>query len=354
MYMVSVIVPVYNSARYLKICIDSILSQSYRNIQLILINDGSTDESGELCDRYALRDKRVKVIHKDNGGPSSARNCGIRASEGEFIFFVDSDDFIEIDAIKLLVESCVVNNLDLSIADFRKIGKKIEASGNDRIFTANTLLEKEDIVDYARKYLLSPNKSPLLTQSWGRIFRSSIIKDNKIFFDSELLTFEDLLFNFSYLKYVDKMSFLDKPLYNLLIHTNHLSASMAITGHPDSLFGYPVALAEAEEFLNTTCDRSDIYKEIGQAYVRYTIIQLIRLCLQTNDENKETIYKFVQKLVRDPRLRDGLKFYSPLKGESRIIPILLKLKLTKLLILVAQRRAKKRYRRTSQDEIYRF
>ena len=343
--MVSVIVPVHNSTKYLQKCIESILSQSYRNIELILVNDGSTDDSGGICDSYTLKDKRVKVIHKDNSGPSDARNCGIKMSKGEFIFFIDSDDFIEIDTIRLLVESCVTNNSDLSIVDFRKIGKKNEASGNDRIFTTNTLLEKEDIVDYVRKYLLSPNKFPLLTQSWGRIFRSSIIKDNKIFFDSKLLTFEDLLFNFSYLKHVDKISFLDKPLYNLLIHTDHLSASMAITGCPDSLFGYPAALTGVEEFLNATYDRSEVCKEIGQAYVRYTIIQLIRLCLQINDENKEAIYKFIQKLIREPRLRDGLKFYSSLKGESKIIPILLKLKLTKMVIMACQLRARERYGR---------
>src|SRR3712207_285037 len=93
--LISVIVPVYNSEKYIGKCITSILGQSYENIEVILINDGSTDGSGRLCDEYAEKDKRIKVIHQPNTGPSAARNSGIRAAAGDFIQFVDGDDAIE-------------------------------------------------------------------------------------------------------------------------------------------------------------------------------------------------------------------------------------------------------------------
>jgi glycosyltransferase involved in cell wall biosynthesis len=342
--MVSVIIPVFNSEKFLCKCIDSVLIQSHRDIELILINDGSTDNSGIICDEYASKDSRVKVIHKENTGPSDSRNYGIRASRGEFTYFADSDDFIDIDAVRILVGSCIDNASDMSIGDFHKIiGERVESSGNNRTFQSDVLLEREDIMEYARKYLSAPNRFPLLTQSWGRIFRTSIIKDNKILFDPKLRTFEDVQFNFSYLKHANRINFLDKPLYNLLIHTDHLSATMHMTGRPGDLFGYREALVAASEYLTDTYDECIVRKGVGQAYVRYTIIQLIRLCMQIDSNNSKGIHKFVSGLIREQRLRDGLKFYSPSRGESITIPIFLKLKLTKLVILAAQRHAKRRY-----------
>ena len=102
--LVSVIIPVYNVERYLKKCIDSILNQTYKNLEIILVDDGSTDCSSKICDEYAKNDTRILVIHKANGGQSEARNIGISESKGEYIFFVDSDDYIEYNAIETMLE----------------------------------------------------------------------------------------------------------------------------------------------------------------------------------------------------------------------------------------------------------
>ena len=100
--LVSIIIPIYNSEKYLKKCIDSILEQKYNNLEIILINDGSTDNSGKICDRLAIEDKRIKVIHKLNEGVSIARNKGLEMAKGEYIFFIDSDDYIDENIISLL------------------------------------------------------------------------------------------------------------------------------------------------------------------------------------------------------------------------------------------------------------
>ena len=118
---VSIIVPVYNVEQYLRKCINSILSQSYKNIELILVNDGSTDNSGKICDEYAEKDKRINVIHKTNGGLSEARNVGIENSTGSYLSFIDSDDYIDVDMIELLYYACVDNDCDIAVC-----GKYIE------------------------------------------------------------------------------------------------------------------------------------------------------------------------------------------------------------------------------------
>lgn len=117
--LVSIVVPVYNVEKYLKKCIDSILNQTYKNLEIILVDDGSTDNSGKICDDYSSSDERIKVIHKQNGGLSDARNLGIDNSTGKYITFIDSDDYITNNYIEYLVTILEKNNADISICDYK-------------------------------------------------------------------------------------------------------------------------------------------------------------------------------------------------------------------------------------------
>ena len=115
MIKISIIVPVYNVEKYLRKCIDSILNQTFKDFELILVDDGSTDDSGKICDEYSLKDSRIKVIHKENGGQSSARNMGLDVAQGEYIGFVDSDDWIEKDMYEILYRNCKMKDGDIGI-----------------------------------------------------------------------------------------------------------------------------------------------------------------------------------------------------------------------------------------------
>ena len=111
--LVSVIIPVYNVEIYLRECVDSVINQTYKNLEIILVNDGSTDSSGRICDEYAGLDNRVKVIHRQNGGPSKTRNAGLKKATGKYIYFLDSDDYIENDTFAILVDTAETLNADL-------------------------------------------------------------------------------------------------------------------------------------------------------------------------------------------------------------------------------------------------
>lgn len=115
---ISIIVPVYNTALYLDRCLDSLLNQSYRNIEIILVDDGSTDDSGTICDKYALQDKRIVVIHKNNRGVSVARNTGLDVAKGEYILFVDSDDYLNTDCLEKLIYFVNVEQCDVVVFDY--------------------------------------------------------------------------------------------------------------------------------------------------------------------------------------------------------------------------------------------
>ena len=197
---VSVIVPVYNGEKYLNRCIDSILSQTFTSFELLLINDGSTDKSGEICEEYANKDARVRVFHKKNGGVSSARNVGLDNVNGEWISFIDADDYLYNDSFLV--------DLDTIKEDIVFTSHKMEYYGEYETFQIerNELGEKS-INNFIIKYI----NSNIIKAPWGKFFRTKIIKDNR--FDVNIKVGEDFLFVLEYLKKVNSYYILPDSLY---------------------------------------------------------------------------------------------------------------------------------------------
>mgnify|MGYP002656420328 FL=1 len=194
---ISIVVPVYNSEKYLHRCINSILAQSYSNFELLLINDGSTDSSGIICDNYATKDSRVRVWHTANQGVSHARNIGIINALGDWISFIDSDDYVESNYIETFLnhnlESC-----DYALQDF-SIYKDLTEKWFYIIPKGRYKLGDINIMD---KIML--NGTP-----WGKLYKMSILNENKIMFDEKINIHEDHIFVLTYLqnvKYVDVSS----------------------------------------------------------------------------------------------------------------------------------------------------
>ena len=146
MSLISVIVPIYNVDKYLRRCVESIINQTYKNLEIILVNDGSLDNCGKICDEYAQKDVRVKVVHKNNGGLSDARNAGLDIATGEYIGFVDSDDSIELDMYEELYNNIKENNCDLAICGIRTISEfgtvDICINDNNIVMNNDELMEK--------------------------------------------------------------------------------------------------------------------------------------------------------------------------------------------------------------------
>ena len=203
--MISIIVPVYNTEKYLSACIDSILKQSFKNFELILVNDGSTDNSKIICDEYAKTDSRIRVVNTENQGVSAARNTGITCSRGEYICFVDSDDTLDKDYLCILSSQIIQSN-DLVLCGYYV--EKDSTVENEIIFSNNKydVIDKNQIFFIVEKYLFSA--------PWCKIFKSSIIKGNNIKFCEDMSLGEDLVFNFDYLNYVNKIFIINKCLYH--------------------------------------------------------------------------------------------------------------------------------------------
>lgn len=214
--LISVIVPVYNTERYLPKCIKSIVNQSYHNIELILVDDGSTDDSGRICDYFAQRDDRVTVLHPQNGGVSAARNLGLKTAKGEYVCFVDSDDWIPKGSIEQLAEGIIKSNADLVVGKIKLINAL--RNGDYGLLHGGTISRDAEYKWY--ETLSNINPGPC-----AKLYERSIIHDNNIQFPINIKWGEDTVFVYSYLSHCNTINILNTDVYCY----NKLNESSATT-----------------------------------------------------------------------------------------------------------------------------
>lgn len=200
---VSIIVPIYNVDLYLEQCIKSLINQTYKNIEIILINDGSTDSSLDICNRFKDMDNRIIVINQLNFGVSVARNNGLKLSNGKYIMFVDADDFVENDYIEKMV--LAIESADMAICSYKECYKNsiVDKSLNrdeiiDNILAINKMFGRENFGGYL----------------WNKIFKNEIIKKNNIQFQTNIYMCEDMLFVIKYLLKCKNVKLISNKLYN--------------------------------------------------------------------------------------------------------------------------------------------
>lgn len=201
---ISLIVPVYKVEKYLPRCLESVINQKFRDFEAILIDDGSPDKSGEICDYYAKQDDRFKVIHQKNKGVSAARNAGLKAASGKYIAFLDSDD--EVDPEYLHRFLSYDETIDLVICDIVNHGVKGEVLRRRTTKQATLILSKDAILELAKGHAID--------YVYSKRFSRRIIKENGIFFDEDMTLSEDTLFSCQYLLKCKKIQCLDEAYYH--------------------------------------------------------------------------------------------------------------------------------------------
>lgn len=206
---ITIIVPVYNVEKYLRKCLDSIIAQTYRNFELLLINDGSKDSSGSICDEYAIIDKRIKVVHKSNSGVSVARNTGIKAATGELVRFIDSDDYVSPNYLECMVSAMEKNHSDICIQGLQHV--RCDAANSTLQFKAQSVLFQELSSELFYKTIL--HRGP-----YCKLLRLSLLLKHNIFFPENISFGEDALFYYNYLLYCNQLSYVKECGYFYVQH----------------------------------------------------------------------------------------------------------------------------------------
>lgn len=208
---ISVIVPVYKAEKYLHRCVDSILAQTFTDFELILVNDGSPDNSGAICDEYAQKDSRVCVFHKENGGVSSARNLGLDNAQGEYITFCDADDYVTPDWLMAYSDS-MLHNTDLAIQGYNIIDC-------DKRIIRHLPSQKGNSIEAKHELIISLICQGMYGYLWIKLFRRQIIEENNIRFDIKSAFREDEQFFSKYLEYTTTFCCIDKENYFYILPT---------------------------------------------------------------------------------------------------------------------------------------
>lgn len=273
--MISIIVPVYNVERYLKRCVKSLINQTYKDIEIILVDDGATDNSGIICDEFGKADKRIRVIHKKNGGLSDARNVGISASCGKYILLVDSDDYVEYTMCEELIK--VAEETDADLVSFRE--KKVDEESG--VVVENALKETKTVkvmsgYEAGENYLYG---KCIQHSAWSKLYKRKLF--DRVLFPVGMLA-EDYATTYLYVFYSDKVAYYDRKLYFYGIRANSIMSqrSMKLTidvyktackVHEFELEHYPnekkvVETAYANCLLKTI---ARIYNEYSDCYADY-------------------------------------------------------------------------------------
>ena len=223
--MVSIIVPIYNIEGYIRECIDSILAQTYPDFELILVDDGSPDNCGRICDEYAEKDVRIKVIHKENGGLTSARNAGLSVAKGDWIMHVDGDDWIEPDMIESLIEAANITEADLVFGDHMKYGP---SAGNHKLPTWSN--DKKDSMSRYIAYSM--------TTIWGSIAKRSLYTEHCLKSPDGVSYCEDFHLIVRLCHYAKKIANVHRPFYHYRYRPTSIMSNMSRKTESDEQWVY--------------------------------------------------------------------------------------------------------------------
>ena len=291
----SIIIPVYNAEHYLRQCIESVIAQTFEDWEAILVNDGSKDGSLAICQEYAVKDKRIKVIDKSNGGPSSARNKGLENAQGKYVYFMDADDWIETKFLEIFVRNGIKDayetrqryyenedcDYDIIFQGFvRELadGRKEESFAMD---ADTSMMSKEEII--CRLY-----KEHVYGWSWCKLFRREIIEKHHIRFDESLRLWEDELFTSEFLRYAENVRTVNSHLYHYiyypdsLMQTNNTYLKRLFLSERMNEALTPIANEELKEYINSTYNKN----------LKYSLLMALK-----NEQNHKCDYATKEALL---------------------------------------------------------
>lgn len=267
--LVSVLVPIYNTEHYLPFCIESILSQTHKNIEIILVNDGSTDSSEDLCKAYLAKDNRIKYFKKENGGVSSARNFGLQQAKGDWCIFVDSDDLLPIHAVSSLVELVLREDVDFGIAGYDCCyGDGSLKNSTSKFGVCEYVLSKNDGIKRLYKHVF---------WQWficSKIFKTEVLKQHNIRFNERIFFGEDRLFILQYACAIQaKMNFTSKPTYIYRVHDESVQGIVESRFNANIVTGLEASILMYREISKTDTTRGNKYMALEDVVYSYRTVR---------------------------------------------------------------------------------
>jgi len=335
--MVSVIIPVYNVEKYLRKCIDSVLEQTLSQIEIILVDDGSTDRSGEVCDEYQKNYSNIKVIHKKNAGLGYARNSGLEIAKGKYVGFVDSDDYIACNMYELLVANAERYKADASYALDRRFWKDSPDSKVKQTSTKTTVYDESNIREYVLHRIGTPPnyQDDMLYEAivCSGIFKLDLIKENNICFVSEReIISEDIIFDIDFLPLCKTIVHCDAQVY--YYRSNPKSLTMKYRS--DRYSKNVELLGIMRKKLSKYYTDEEMFESLGRYFITFVRVCFINEVSHLRSNGLACCKRNITKICSDSELQDLLNKYDykSMPKKYAIVCSLTKMKTATLLILI--------------------
>lgn len=319
MVKISVIIPIYNMEEHVDKGLKRILEEDLTNIEVILVNDGSIDKSGQICEKYSKLNSMIKVLHKENGGAGSARNAGIDKANGEYIMFLDIDDIIEKNIFKKMYEEIKENNMDLVICNHNIIRE------NEMIRNAKNLEESYVIEggENCKRSYVDLLKKSLIQTPWDKIYKLDLIRRNSIRF-TDLRRCQDAIFNCNYFNYVESYKVLKDCLYNY--QENNLQ--MEWLKFPDNYFNICIDL---DKVYLSSIKRWNVIDDEKSKYLAGYFIDEVTQCFKYSFSLKWGLdslqrKQYIKELILHERVIEAINIYEPYSLYKKIIAFFIKKK----------------------------
>lgn len=273
--LISVIIPVYNVEKYLDKCINSVVNQTYKNLEIILVDDGSTDNSSRICDDWAEKDNRIKVIHKENGGVSSARNAALKIISGKYFAFIDGDDYIDRDMYSALYACAASTDFDIVFCGMCGVDEE------DNVLYTQPMNYDEI---YDNQILIKFFNGEFLFSIWNKLYKTEILASNILFFNEELGYGEDYIFNYHYIKHSKSAAAIDGIYYKYLRNRTDSATYSFSTGFFN-------CWKNTKTVMNNESDNQETCSMLLTQYTNDLLTVAKNICTR-KDGNKYTDYYF--------------------------------------------------------------
>ncbi|MCR8660659.1 glycosyltransferase family 2 protein [Paenibacillus endoradicis] len=338
--LVSIIIPIYNSETHLQITLDSVIKQTYKNLQIILVDDGSKDKSYQICVDYSEIDKRIFPFKQENKGASEARNYGLTHIKGDFFMFVDSDDWIEPEMVSSLLSNALNNKSDLVMC-----GMVIDYFKSDRIldYSRTVLLNKRELYgnENIAENIIDLVENESINGPCCKLIRTNIVVDNKLMMQPHIKIQEDLEFNIQLLKHISSLTVIEEPYYHYSVRNSESLTKKYFINR------FTMINAVHDELLNYYLDRSyqkELLSVVGFLYIKNFYSAILNLFHRNCDLTTKEKYKLINDIYKSDKhksmmgiaKRDGLK-YKILKLMVSINNITMILLFTKILWILREK-----------------
>lgn len=350
--LISVIIPLYNAENYIRQTLESVLAQTYKKFELIVVDDGSTDSSRSICHNFATEFSNIYLYTQENSGVGTARNRGLSEASGEFVLFLDADDLLAEDALTLLLKCQHETEADFVVGAYQKIAVdgtiKEKRDYNfpwEESFSEYITMDREEMLEFTVDFENYPSTHYIMGFCWGRLYKTNILRENNIQFSEKTWFADDSIFTLDYVSLASKMAIVKNTVLFYRDYDESTSISSRVTEGEPILRDAQLFFNAAVRFMTTNniCDLEQAKKRSAWKIVGNIIIKLIKSSKDLNKENRSLLLREISTIIKSPFTQELLNSYQPKVGNSKLLPLAMRLKFSRLVLYLCHRRALKRY-----------